>query len=330
MLLRCSFPTILWAGEAQLSSTSSVLRDFRNYSSIFKRAPRVAHVKSMCYLRRGERKAGCTHEKVYRKEVVDSYELNYHEMKMDGVMFADALPRAVKHMEGPVPHGGCVLLMLLCDYIKQDSKVVLTGEGADEFFGGYERYSLWNKNMWQERFSRWLPHMLMPNITPFKTIKKISGKDAVVKSSVYGDTSVLFDVFPGLMQDGGYREAVSGKFSDFRTRMFAVDQTSYLQSLLVRQDKMAMAASVEARVPFVHLPLVEFVNNIPNKLRAPGGITKPILKKITEKYLPADFVNRRKIGLILPYDKWCDDPMALGRYLDFNRSRFSIIMFFRR
>ena len=256
-------------------------------------------------------------EKIFRNKVVDKYQLDHDEIKMNGIMFADALPRAVRHMEGPVPHGGCVFLMLLCDSIKKNSKVVLTGEGADEFFGGYERYSLWNKSMWQERFSRWLPSVLLPNTQPFKTIRKLSGKEAAVKASVYGNTDVLFKIFPSLIPDYTYREAVSSKFNDFRSKMFAVDQTSYLQSLLVRQDKMSMAASVEARVPFVHLPLVEYVNKIPHQLRAPGGITKPILKKVTEKYLPKEFVNRRKIGLLLPYDKWCDDPNALGRYLDY-------------
>jgi len=116
---------------------------------------------------------------------------------------------------------------------------------------------------------------------------------------------------------GGYREYVSGQFSDFRDRLLAVDQTTYLQSLLVRQDKMAMASSVEARVPFVHLPLVNIVNRIPNNLKIPGGITKPILKIIAEKYFPNNFINRRKVGLLLPYDEWCDDPKALGRYLDY-------------
>ena len=109
---------------------------------------------------------------------------------------------------------------------------------------------------------------------------------------------------------------VSGQFSDFRDRLFAVDQSAYLESLLVRQDKMSMAASVEARVPFVHMPLLRLVNGLPRNLRAPGRETKPILKRFARKYLPAELVDRRKIGLLLPYQRWFGQSAALGRYLD--------------
>jgi asparagine synthase (glutamine-hydrolysing) len=123
-------------------------------------------------------------------------------------------------------------------------------------------------------------------------------------------------LFPALVPGPGLRERVSSRFSDFRDRLLAVDQSAYLESLLVRQDKMAMAASVEARVPFVHLPLARVLNRLPRALRVPGGVTKPILKTIGERYLPLDLLYRRKIGLTLPYKDWLMQPDGLGRYLD--------------
>jgi len=77
-----------------------------------------------------------------------------------------------------------------------------------------------------------------------------------------------------------------------------------------------MAASVEARVPFVHLPLARIANRLPRDVRAPGGVTKPLLKRIAEKFLDHDMLYRRKIGLWLPYNDWLADDKALGRYLD--------------
>ena len=76
-----------------------------------------------------------------------------------------------------------------------------------------------------------------------------------------------------------------------------------------------MSQSVEARVPFVHLPLLKLVNSLPHAIRSPGGETKPVLKKLAEKYLPKEVVHRRKVGLLLPYDEWFSDDKALGRYL---------------
>jgi asparagine synthase (glutamine-hydrolysing) len=256
-------------------------------------------------------------ESQYRTEVIERYDLNHHEIPLGNKEFADAFEKAVWHMEGPVPHLGCVMIMLICDQIKPFTKVVLTGEGADEMFGGYERYALWNKLRLQEFFSQVLPSKLIPNRSPFMGIRKFSGRDAAVYASVYHDFHSLHEIFPELVPNPGAREIASSRFKHFLHRLFAVDQTAYLESLLVRQDKMSMAASVEARVPYVHLPLARALNSIPRKDLAPGGVTKPILKTVAEKYLSKKLLYRRKNGLLLPYYEWLRDPEGLGRYLEY-------------
>tara|TARA_Y100001934_G_scaffold250469_1_gene312789 strand:+ start:97 stop:1932 length:1836 start_codon:yes stop_codon:yes gene_type:complete len=256
-------------------------------------------------------------EQAYRSLVLERCALEHEEVEMDGQAFADALPRAISHMEGPVPHGGCVMLMLLCERIRAEHKVVLTGEGADEMFGGYRRYGDWRRLRWQEWLSR-LPFAgRLPNKPPFMGVHRIAGLDMPSYASVYHDWRAMRSVFPGLLPTaGGDRRRVSAQFSDFRDRLFAVDQSAYLESLLVRQDKMSMAASVEARVPFVHMPLLRLVNGMSRDVRLPGGETKPVLKRFARKYLPGALVDRRKIGLLLPYQRWFGQPTALGRYLD--------------
>ncbi len=255
-------------------------------------------------------------EGTYRRMVVERYGFDHHEVHLTGRDYAEALPRAIRHMEGPVPHGACVMLMLLCDRLREVSKVVLTGEGADEMFGGYERYALWRKLMWQERLSRIVPGAWLPSTWPFAGIRRLGRRDAAVYASVYYDFHAVQSLFPGLMPSPGAREAASRRFRDFRDRLFAVDQMAYLESLLVRQDKMSMAASVEARVPYVHMPLLKVVNGLPRQVRVPGGTTKPLLKRIGERYLPPRLIHRRKIGLWLPYHEWFADPNGLGRYLE--------------
>jgi asparagine synthase (glutamine-hydrolysing) len=252
----------------------------------------------------------------YRKLVVERYRLDHHEIRIGGDEFADALPRAVQHMEGPVPHGGCVTLMLLCDRMRADSKVALTGEGADEIFGGYLRYGVWRNLARQDLLARFLPSKILPASWPFLSVKRLDGRDSAVYSAVYHDFHAMQAMFPGLVPKPGLREQTSRRFRDFRDRLFAIDQVSYLESLLVRQDKMSMAASVEARVPYVHLPLAKVVNALPRDIRAPGGVTKPLLKRIAEKFLDPKLIYRRKIGLWLPYDDWLSDAKGLGRYLD--------------
>ena len=248
--------------------------------------------------------------------MIDRYRVDHHEIALGAREFADALPRAICHMEGPSPHMGCVMLMLLCDRIREVSKVVLTGEGGDEFFGGYERYGRWRKLKAQESVSRFVPVGLLPRRPPFLGLKRMAGKDAASYASVYHDFTLMHRMFPALVPPAGLREQVSRRFGDFRDRLLAVDQSAYLELLLVRQDKMAMAASVEARVPFVHLPLARVLNRLPRALRVPGGVTKPILKTIGERYLPHDLLYRRKVGLTLPFRDWLMQPDGLGRFLD--------------
>lgn len=253
----------------------------------------------------------------YRKPVVERYGLNHLEWNVSGRNFADMLPDAARAMEGPVPHGGCVTLYGLCGEIKKRHKVVLTGEGADEMFGGYLRYSIWQKLARQEAIDRaWPAFLPLPNVWPFKGIRKLHGRDFAAYAALYENLNAMADIFPDLLPAApGAREAASARFDDFRDRLFAVDQTAYLESLLVRQDKMSMAQSVEARVPFVHTPLLRVVNALPNEMRVPGGQTKPILKHLAERHLPHDLIHRRKVGLLLPYKRWAADEAGLGRYL---------------
>ncbi|MCW5698512.1 MAG: asparagine synthase (glutamine-hydrolyzing) [Rhodospirillales bacterium] len=255
-------------------------------------------------------------ESAYQRDVVARYGLEHIAVPITGEAYADALPRAVATMEGPTPHGGCVMLMLLCETIRQHHKVVLTGEGGDEMFGGYIRHAWWRRLSWHERMGKVLPASLLPARWPFAGIKRLASHDAAAYAGIHHDFRSVHRVFPGLVPAPGAREAASRLFTDFRDRLMAVDQTCYLESLLVRQDKMSMAASVEARVPFVHWPLLAIVNRLQRAQRMPGNETKPVLKRLADRYLPRDLVHRRKVGLVLPYNQWFADETLAGRYLN--------------
>ena len=256
-------------------------------------------------------------ESKYREMVIKRYDLDHHEIKLSGLDFAESLPKAIEYMEGPSAHFGCVLLMRLCEHISKTDKVVLTGEGADELFGGYARYGQWKKLERLGKKARLIPEFIWPLLRRYRGARRFSQHDPAVVSSIYFDFLTLKPLFPDLFFTTGWREDVAGRFIDFRERMLAVDQSSYLSSLLMRQDKMAMAASVEARVPFTHLPLFRVVNTIPGEIRIPGEITKPLLKKIAECWLPKELLYRRKVGLNLPINDWLRDPELLGRYIDY-------------
>ena len=256
-------------------------------------------------------------ESEYQKMVVEQYDLDHHEVTLSGIDFADAWPDVVDAIEGPSSHYGCVMLYLLCKRVANTHKVVLSGEGADEMFGGYMRYRLWRQLENKGKMARLVPPILWPLLQRYREIQRYAGgRDAAIYASVYHDFLLLQEMFPGLFPSCGQREEVAQRFKDFRTKMFAIDQTSYLESLLLRQDKLGMASSVEVRVPYTHFPLTKVVNQFPNDVRAPGGDTKAILKRIAKEYLPKELIERRKVGLALPLNEWLNDPDGIGRYLD--------------
>ena len=256
-------------------------------------------------------------ESRFRAPLVARYRPRHMEVALSAVDFTEAWPRAVRHMEGPVPHFGCVMLMLLCARIREKHKVVLTGEGADEFFGGYERYARWRELRRFGCAARIVPEPFWPLLKRYSFLRRFSHFDPAIVSSIYFDFLSLQTLFPGLAPQPGAREAVANRFADFRDRMLAVDQTAYLGSLLMRQDRMAMAESIEARVPFAHFPLAKVLNRIPGSIRVPGGETKPLLKRIARRWLPPEIVDRRKVGLTLPLNDWLKDEKGLGRYLTY-------------
>lgn len=254
-------------------------------------------------------------ESRYRESVVERYNARHHEIELGAVQFAEALPRSIHFMEGPSPHMGCVMLMLLCETIKEKHKVVLTGEGADEFFGGYERYSRWRTLQRYQQLGNAVPTIAWPLLSRYKYVHRFARYEPAAVAAAVPEMEVIETMFPTLIPRPGWRNEVAGRFSDFRDRMLAIDQTAYLSSLLMRQDRMAMAAGIEARVPFTHFPLAKVLNRIPRNLRIPGGETKPLLKAIARKWLPASVVDRRKVGLNLPIGEWLKDENILGRYL---------------
>jgi asparagine synthase (glutamine-hydrolysing) len=112
-----------------------------------------------------------------------------------------------------------------------------------------------------------------------------------------------------------YRKSVIENIDEVVNKIFASFQTSYLNFLFERQDKMSMAMSVEARVPFSNRLLFDKINKIHFRKKI-KPVPKAILKKLSEQYFDRNFIYRRKIGFALPLDKWLRDKNGLKPMLD--------------
>jgi asparagine synthase (glutamine-hydrolysing) len=93
-------------------------------------------------------------------------------------------------------------------------------------------------------------------------------------------------------------------------RMLYADQKTYLVELLMKQDQMSMACSIESRVPFLDHQFVEFAMSIPDGLKIRGGTQKYVLKKAVEGLLPNEIIHRKKMGFPTPLSQWLRHPRA--------------------
>ncbi len=246
-------------------------------------------------------------ESQYQRQVAELYNVDHDEVVLDSADFVLGLEETCRALEMPTAHFGCVFLKRLSEIISRQHKVSLVGEGADEFFGGYSRYANLQGIFNRAAIARIIPQAILDHVPRLSTLQRFKIMDPTLATQTYHNQSVAFSLFPNLEPYTTISHKLK-RIKGFKSRMLAADQLGYLGSLLWRQDRIAMAHSLEVRTPFAHMPLARAVNKIPHRFRIPGNETKPLLKKMAEKYLPHDLIYRRKVGLTLPIDDWiCDE-----------------------
>jgi len=210
--------------------------------------------------------------------------------------------------------------------------VVLTGEGADELFLGYPWYRV---SIWNERLGRPYWH-LAPRMLREKVSRVINGLPHPVRR--YAERSFLalnpgprglfyenFAVFPEslqrtLVRDKGIlmaRDPYAEGLRCFKEhsggileRMSHADLQTYLVELLMKQDQMSMAASVESRVPYLDHELVEHVVTIPGHYKLHGWQTKAVLRESLRDLVPREILTRKKMGFPVPLGRWLRGPYS--------------------
>ena len=220
----------------------------------------------------------------------------HHELYFDENDFCALLPELTYHMDEPINHLHSVPMYLLSKEARKHVTVLMSGEGADEIFFGYKRYM----GLTQKK-----------SLTPHD----------IIHSNQFGDPKLLAKVLiPYTDTDKERSRFIQGKPRNFET-ILGYDMMTYLVPLLMRQDKMGMAATIENRVPFLDHELVEFAYNLPLSVKVSSQEAKIILKKVANRFLPKEIIYRPKVGFGLPQSDWLRHKDGLGRYLRFFTDR---------
>jgi len=271
----------------------------------------------------------------YARLVADTYKTNHHEVVVSPEQFFEALPRLVWHEDEPLAHPSSVALYFVSHLASQHVKVVLTGEGSDELLAGYGRYrrTIWNLEMGR-RYNKLTPSIARNSIRnqiertlPSGRLRQKLMRTFLVLSpeleSIYFDN---FAVFSAPMQQNMFtrttRERI-GSIDPYRElrRVLArvkdlslldgllyADIKTYLHELLMKQDQMSMATSIESRVPFLDHKLVEFTARMPDTMKLRGGTTKFVLRESMKGVLPERILSRSKMGFPVPIGRWFRGP----------------------
>jgi asparagine synthase (glutamine-hydrolysing) len=261
----------------------------------------------------------------------------HHEVTISSDEFFNALPKMIWHEDEPIVWPSSVALYFVARLARERVTVVLTGEGSDETLAGYTRYSFTLTNAAADRiyrrltpqaFRRWIRDSISDSRLISAPIRRklehtFLARDGDSWPSFYFDNffsafsqndqaELLTDDLAQTFADGcAYRNVMeywNQSSGDLLHRLLYTDVKTYLVELLMKQDNMSMAASVESRVPFLDHPLVEFAMRIPPNFQLSGLTGKRILKKAVGDLLPSFIVNRPKLGFPTPWSVWLTGP----------------------
>jgi asparagine synthase (glutamine-hydrolysing) len=270
----------------------------------------------------------------FARQVAQHIGSKHHEVRLSRDEFFESLPRLIWHEDEPIVWPSSASLYFVARLARERVTVVLTGEGSDETLAGYTRYAWTLLNAKMDGVYR----RLSPNSVRELVRKGIQAgplsaalyrklehtflvRDGASWPSFYFDNfysafsaaeqrelltdealEQAGDAYAGSMQ---HWNASSG---DMLHRLLYTDIKTYLVELLMKQDQMSMAASIESRVPFLDHELVEFTASIPAKYDTKRLAGKFILKSAVEDLLPQDIIYRQKMGFPTPWAFWLAGP----------------------
>lgn len=261
------------------------------------------------------------------RQVAEQIGTDHHEVLVSMDDFFNALPRLVWHEDEPIAWPSSVSLYFVSRLASERVKVVLTGEGSDELFGGYSRYRFYQLNEQWMRAYRAVPSSVRNAIQ--RTVADSPLLSASLRRKL-GHTvlgrgadiaSLYLDNFYCAFGAEEQQQLLTARFAanpyaSFRvrweptaksqtlSRLLYADQKTYLVELLMKQDQMSMACSIESRVPFLDHKFVEFAASVPPHMKLRGKHGKYILKKAVEDLLPRGIIYRKKMGFPTPITAW--------------------------
>jgi asparagine synthase (glutamine-hydrolysing) len=253
-------------------------------------------------------------ERPFARAVADAIGSRHHEL----VLAPDDIPRELHRLtwanDEPLTHPNSIAMHLIFSFAKMEHgvTVLLSGEGADEVFGGYD----WYRSMLRrEAALRWPGFRLAAHLMPGhrgEVMRRLADPDYPLVANAFATPAAVSRILGRPCRIPESRRAAWPASSGGMDGMFQYDQRTYLPALLQRQDRMSMAAGVEARVVFLSHFLVEWANRLTPAAKVSAHGRKLPLRHLVRELLPAFALERPKVGFALPLAAWMSPGGDLG------------------
>ncbi|MBN2385244.1 asparagine synthase (glutamine-hydrolyzing) [bacterium] len=285
-------------------------------------------------------------EDQYARTVSELYQTEHYEYFLTSAEVARDLNTIIARQ--PQPCGDGIQKFYVSRLVSDQVKVALSGSGGDELFAGYQWYSQITSKRFYDTLAALVPSAVKKALLP-RFSNDLTGPERVKKLAQLldqGDFIGRYNAYKSLFKDGEKDRLYLGHEPDpalariaTRARLQQLDlpvrnlsevdriawlqiQTDLTDLILLNEDAMSMAHSVELRLPYLDHVLAEYVAGLQYTSKVKGTITKYSLKKIAEKYLPEQIVHRPKHGFIMPLTEWLQSD--LKPYLDSVFSREAV------
>lgn len=270
-------------------------------------------------------------ERPHARIVAEAFNTIHHEVVITADRVRQLLPSYLGHIDEPYADGSAIPTYYVCELAADDVVVVLSGEGADEAFAGYETHAAYRAAGWARRIPGWIRDgMLAPLVQrlpvshrklslEFRLKRFIGGLNLPPAEAHLWWRIVMTEqskhaLYTDALADHGVLQPsvrhftdgfAQGEASDDLARLLRLDANIFLpDDLMIKNDRMSMAHSLEARVPFTDPDLTTFMARVPSEIKLPGLRKKAIMRAALQGVLPRSIIQRKKVGLEMPYSRW--------------------------
>lgn len=258
-------------------------------------------------------------ETMYAKELSDSLGIKNFAKLITPDEFFEGINKVQYYSDEPHANLSSVPLYFLSKLASEQVKVVLSGEGADELFAGYNEYA----DALPQRMYRKLPFSLRHKLyLKYKDRKHFRGQTIILKygqkveDRYIGPAEIMSDELANSLVTSKYKNAETSRdltkkyynevknMDDVSKRLYLDMKMWIVEDILLKADKMTMANSIELRVPLLDKKMWELARTIPVKHKVHNEITKYAFRRAAKNKLPEDWAKRRKLGFVVPFVLW--------------------------